>query len=378
MRESGQGVAEASSVRIVNYHPRARVGDGGITNSVRRLSEAFAVSGVEPVIAYDGTGRPTLEDGVRWWPVRHIGSGQLRLPVDLAPALEGADVVVLNSAWSGGNVRAGAVARRRGTPYVLAPRGAYDPLIVARRRAVKRVWWTLLERRLVAGAAAVHVFFDDQRGDVDALGYHGDVVVAPNGVRVPDDRRWDGGSGGYVVYLGRFDPEHKGIDLLLEAVASMPFADRPDLRLHGPDWAGGKAKVVELVDRLGVADHVTVGGAVYGDEKWELIARSVGLVYPSRWEGFGNSLAEAAALGVPTLATPYPLARFLADRGACLVVGADPASLADGLRALPGEPARAMGVRARQVVIDELRWDAVARRWIEELEHSVVRSRGLG
>ena len=361
---------EGGAVRIVNYHPRARVGDGGITNSVRRLSEAFVRAGAKPVIAYDGTGTPHHEHGVAWWPVRHRGAGRLRLPTDLAPVLRAADVLVLNSAWSAANVCAGRMARRASTPYVLAPRGAYDPLILERRRIAKRAWWLLFERRLVASAAAIHVFFSDQQGHLEALGHHGPVVIAPNGVEVPSGRGWDGGSGGYVLYLGRFDPEHKGIDLLLEAVALLPPDERPRLRLHGPDWVGGKSRVVAMIERLRLGAHVTVGEPVYGDDKWDLIERAVALVYPSRWEGFGNSLAEAAAAGVPTLATPYPLARYLEERGACLVVEPDPAALAEGLRSLGHDEVASdgPGPRAREIVSAELDWDAVARAWLRQLE----------
>jgi glycosyltransferase involved in cell wall biosynthesis len=355
-------------VRIVNYHPRARVGDGGISSSVRRLSEAFARVGADPVIAYDGRGAPSRRAGVQWWPIPHRGGGRLRVPVGDAGVLAQADVVVLNSAWTPSNVRFGAFTRRAGVPYVLAPRGAYDPLILGRRRWTKRSWWALFERRLVEGAAAVHVFFPSQQQHLIDLGFRGPVLVAPNGVAVAGGERWDGGSGGYVLYLGRFDPEHKGLDLLLEAVARLPERERPALRLHGPDWRGGKERVEALVTRLGVADHVSVGPPVHDEAKTTLLARSRGFVYPSRWEGFGNSLAEAAAVGVPTLATPYPLARHLADRGACIVVDADPDALADGLRRLldyvppPDEGATAAPLA------ELFDWETVARAWIAQLE----------
>jgi glycosyltransferase involved in cell wall biosynthesis len=355
-------------VRIVTYHPRAKVGDGGITNSVRKLSAAWARAGVDAVIAYDGAGQVERDvGGVTWVPVHHVGPPAARQPRHLDRALAGADVLIINSAWSAPNVAAGSAARRARVPYVLAPRGAYDPLIVARRRQLKRVWWWLFERRLVRGAASVHAFFEEQRHDLLALGHDGPVVVAPNGVEVPPGYRWDGGSGGYVLFLGRFDPEHKGLDLLLRAVASLPPERRPALRLHGPDWRGGKARVHALVHQLDLATAVTIGDAVYGDDKWQLLTAARGLVYPSRWEGFGNSLAEAAALGVPTLATPYPLARFLGDRGGCLVVDANPAALADGLVRLQQPGAADVGRTAARIVTDELTWDAVAEDWLTGL-----------
>jgi glycosyltransferase involved in cell wall biosynthesis len=354
-------------VRIVTYHPRARVGDGGITNSVRELSLAFARAGAAPVIAYDGVGEASTDEGVEWWPVRHIGRGVARSGVDLRPALVGADVLVLNSAWTGGNAAAGAVARRLDVPYVLAPRGAYDPQIVGRRRVSKRVWWTLIERRLVRDASAIHVFFDEQREHLQHLGYDRPFVVAPNGVRVPPDRRWDGGSGGYLAYLGRFDPEHKGLDLLVKAMALLPPDERPPLRLHGPDWRGGKARVHGLVRELDLTSDVALGPPLYGDDKWRLLERAIGFVYPSRWEGFGNSLAEAAALGVPTLATPYPLATYLAARGGCVVVDAVPLALAEGLRLL-GTPGAVQPPTAEASVEQALGWDTVAHQWLVQLE----------
>lgn len=354
-------------MRIVTYHPRASVGDGGITNSVRQLNHEFARAGAAPVIAYDGRGTPSREHGVEWWPIRHVGRGVLRLPTGLDGALGTADVVVLNSAWTSGNVRVGQVSRALGVPYVLAPRGAYDPLIVRRRRLAKRFWWGLFERRLVRSAAAVHVFFHEQATHVRELGYEGTLVVAPNGVRVPAGWGWDGGSGGYIAFMGRFDPEHKGLDLLLRAVASLPVEDRPVIRLHGPDWKGGTARVRSLVDELALGGQVEIGPAVYGDDKWTLLSQAAGFVYPSRWEGFGNSLAEAAALGVPALATPYPLARYLADRGACIVAQPDPVSLAGGLRQLVATPEPPDDGHVRDVAHD-LDWATVARQWLDQLD----------
>lgn len=352
-------------MRIVNYHPRALVGDGGITNSVRRLSGAFARLGADPVIVYDGSGRAHRDAGVEWIPVRHVARGPFCVPLRIGVALASADVVVVNSAWTSANLVAGRAARRSGVPYVLAPRGAYDSRILARNRLVKRAWWLLAEQRLIRRAAAVHVFFDEQRLQAQRLGSIRAVVVAPNGVSVPEGLRWDGGSGGYLVYVGRFDPEHKGLDLLLQAVAHLPAEVRPDLRLHGPDWRGGKARVRRLVRDLELDDTVRVGEAVYGEAKWELLARARGLVYPSRWEGFGNSLAEAAALGVPTLATPYPLARYLEGRGACIVTDAHPEAIAEGLQALTRD--HVVGARPDASVMAEFEWDNVARRWLDQL-----------
>lgn len=356
-----------SGVRIVRYYPRAVVGDGGITRSVWHHSVELAGREAEIVIACDqGSALPTPE-GVRLVPVPHAG-WPWKVPVGLEQILEGADVLVLHSAWVLHNVRAGAIARKLGVPYILEPRGAYDPRIVTRKRWRKRAWWLAWERRLVTEARAVHLFFESEREHLRAIGYHGDVVVAPNGVEIHDEFRWDGGSGGYVLWYGRFDPEHKGIDLLLEALERLPPTERPPLRLHGPDSrAGGKDAMRRRVSELGLEPWVTVGEPVYGDVKWGLLSRAAGFAYPSRWEGFGNAVAEAASVGVPVLTTPYPLGRHLAERDAAILAAADPDSLAEGLRALRSPDAAGVGERAARVVREEFAWSRVTRSWLEQV-----------
>ncbi len=350
-------------MRIVQYHPRAGSGDGGITNSVRRLAEAFARQGASPVIVADADGAaPTLE-GVEWRAIRHRRVGRLWWPTGMSDAIRDADLLVLNSAWTLHNVLAGRTARRLGVPYVLAPRGAYDPLIVDRKRLVKRVWWRLAERHLIRDALAIHVFFDSQARDLERLGFAGPTLVAPNGVAVPPGP-WPPAAAPYILYLGRFDPEHKGLDLLVQAVAAAPAGRLPTLRMHGPDWANGKARVVQLVKDLSLDGRVVVGEPVYGDEKWRLIAGASGFIYPSRWEGFGNAPAEACALGIPTVATPYPLGRYLAAHEAGILAEATPDGLLRGMLRLQSPEAAAIGQRAAELIRASFSWDAVAGSWL--------------
>ncbi len=357
-------------MRIVHYYPRAFVGDGGMTRAVRKLAESSARAGADVAIAYT-EGAETEREArastlVDWIPVRHAGAGRLSTPLDPREVLRGADLLVLHSAWTAANVRFGAAARRLDVPYVLAPRGAYDPRIVGRHDAAKRVWWRLFERDLVGGARAIHVFFPSERAHLDALGYSGPLIVAPNGVEPPDGVRWDGGSGGYVLWFGRFDPEHKGLDILLRALLALGGAERPRLRLLGPDWHGRKRAVQRMVSDLGLERSVEVGDAVHGQEKWGTLARSRGFVYPSRWEGFGNSTAEAVSIGVPTLVTPYPLGTHLAERGGAFLAQATPEGLAEGLQQLMSPMACQVGAQGAALARAELSWGSVGRLWLQQ------------
>lgn len=359
-------------MRIVQYHPRALVGDGGISNSVRRLSAAMVEAGADVAIAHQpGPATPPFAadaGGATWAPVHHRGWRGIQVPTDLGTVLAGADVLILNSAWTAHNFRAGQVAIAEGVPYVVADRGAYDPSILRRRRRIKRAWWRVLESRVVHRALALHLFFASEEHVIRRLGFAGDIIVAPNGVRVPTDAVWDGGSGGYILFIGRFDPEHKGLDLLVRAVAAVPATERPQVRLHGPDWRGGKAKLKALVADLDVEPWVRIGPAVYGQQKWQLLTAAAGFVYPSRWEAFGNSVAEAAAIGLPVLVTPYPLGRYLAGHDAAVLADTTVDGLVEGLRRLQSPEGTQAGTRAAALVRDGFTWEAVADAWLAQLE----------
>src|SRR5919108_677459 len=220
-------------MRVMHYYPRALVGDGGITNAVRKLSQGMVNAGAQVVVAHDTGVAPPGRTEVEWFPVRHRGRTGLRVPIGLERALAGADVLVLHSAWTLHNARAAAVARKLGVAYVPMPRGAYDPSIVARRRLRKKLWWVALERKLLHRSLAVHLFFAEERAHLERLGYRGPVIVAPNGVEPPEGVSWDGGRGGYVLWVGRFDPDHKGLDLLLGGLERLLDDDAPEIGRRG-------------------------------------------------------------------------------------------------------------------------------------------------
>ena len=366
-----------AQLRIIRYHPRAAVGDGGLSWAVRRWSQALAEIGADVAIAYDGGTAPSEAGRVEWIHVEHRGPPGFRIPLGFERVLRGADLLVLHSAWTGYNVRAAQVAHARGVRYVLEPRGAYDPHIMRRHRRAKRVWWTAAEARLVRRSAAVHVFFAEEHGHLEALGYRGPIVVAPNGIDAPEPPLWAGGGGGYLLWLGRYDPEHKGLDVLVRALAAIDPAERPTVRLHGGDWRGGKAVLERLVAEQGLGRWVEMGTGIYGPQKRAALVAADGFVYPSRWEGFGNSVLEAVSLGIPALCTPYPLGNHLGQRGGAIVAPATPEGLARGLSVFRDRPrAAAIGAAGAVVALSDFAWPAVAASWLDQVAAIVPAGRG--
>jgi glycosyltransferase involved in cell wall biosynthesis len=299
--------------------------------------------------------------------IEHAIRGSLRFPTHLEDAIAGTDVLVLHGGWLLGNVVAGRVCRDAGVPYVITSHGVYMQEVLSRRPVRKRAWQALFERRHLQAATAIHLFFDEERASMEsAMDIRTPTITAPNGIDFPEDAAWSGG-GGFLLWLGRFDITTKGLDLLTRAIARIPAAQRPQVRLHGPDWRNGKQQMRDLVHRLGVDDWVRVEDAVYGDEKWRLIAEADACIYPSRWDACPVAVSEAAAIGAPILVTRYPLGNFLAAKGAAIQVDPHPESIARGIPRLLATDARDLGKAASVVARNHLSWDAVTRSWLQQV-----------
>jgi len=356
-------------MRVVHYYPRAIVGDGGPTQAVRGWAKALVDAGCS-VRVVCSEGSPSEPSPIDWRVIRHSGTRRWLRPRALNEHLGDADLLVLHSAWVFHNVVAGRAAVRVGLPYVVTPHGGYDRHIVRRRALAKQGWWWTFERRLLSHAAGVHVFFESEEEAVRELGYRGGFVVAPHGVDVPHGHRWDGGSGGYVLWLGRYDVEHKGLDLLVEALASIPVTQRPSVRLHGPDSRGGRSVVGRLVASRGLERWVSLGGPLHGEAKMRALEAARAFVYPSRWDSHSIAVTEAMALGVPCVVTDVMhVGRETGREGAAFVAGTTPPELGDALAAATGSVAAGVGQRARRFARTRFDWSNSAASFLEQVEH---------
>lgn len=113
-------------------------------------------------------------------------------------------------------------------------------------------------------------------------------------------------------FVGRLDARHKGLDLLLEALAGGEWKGRPwVLRLagDGPD----RSYLAELAALYGIADRVQFAG-------WQSDVRSVWAgchlcVLPSRAEGMAMALLEGLVCGRPAVVTDCGAAREMVIEG---------------------------------------------------------------
>jgi len=128
---------------------------------------------------------------------------------------------------------------------------------------------------------------------------------------------------------------------------------------EGPDHEA----LTQLIESLGLADQVLLAGHVDNPYAW--MARSRLFVLSSRWEGSGNVLTEAMALGKPVVSTDCPSgpAEMLAGglHGPLVPVG-DETALAEAMARTLKNPQPAEFL---QHAVREYRAEVSARRYLK-------------
>ena len=128
------------------------------------------------------------------------------------------------------------------------------------------------------------------RGEITVLAGAYQGPETPKRVRTPEP---------LVVFAGRHIPE-KRVPAIVPAIAQLRTR-LPDIRAlilgDGPE----RALVQRAVQDLGLQDVISVPGFVATEVVEDAIARALCLLLPSRREGYGLVVVEAAANGTPSV-----------------------------------------------------------------------------
>jgi D-inositol-3-phosphate glycosyltransferase len=143
---------------------------------------------------------------------------------------------------------------------------------------------------------------------------------------------------GYVVVAARLEPL-KGLDLAIEAIGALPVSIRPQLVIAGGPTTGYDdypASLREHARAHGLADGIRFLGPQSREQLAALLRGARMLLVPSHSETYGLVALEAAASGIPVVATASGgLLESVGDGVTGLLVGSrNPAAWSDAMRRL--------------------------------------------
>ena len=166
----------------------------------------------------------------------------------------------------------------------------------------------------------------------------------------------DYSDGAYAAYLGRIDIHQKGLDILADAMKKISI--RMKIAGDGRD----RKRFFGMLKDMNNTEWV---GMVKEGKKKEFLNGARFLVVPSRFEGQGIVVLEAAACGKPVIVSDIPELRYAVEAGFGLSFRTgNAADLREKIEFLSDRPSvrQEMGCKAREYA-KQYTWDAIASEY---------------
>ena len=284
------------------------------------------------------------------------------------------EVLHIHNLWQFPQYAAARASRRHRLPYVVSPHGGLDPYLRHRGRIRKRVSTALWQRRMLEGAALIHVTTEAEREAIADVAPHVPRAVVPCGIHAeefahlpPRDvfrrERLGGYEGPVILYLGRIT-EKKGLDVLVRAFARVRRARACQLVIAGPDDSRMLPSISRLASALGVRSHVKFVGPIYGEARLAALSCADVWALSSHTENFGIAVVEAMAAGRAVAVSPsVSVSSDVAAARAGVVAEPEPRAFAQALLdVLADDHARVQLSHAARDFAARYDWKVVAPR----------------
>ena len=189
-----------------------------------------------------------------------------------------------------------------GFKWIATPQGMLEPWSMQQKRFKKWLYFSLLERRLLAKADVIRAVGTPEFNNLQKM-FSAKVALIPNGIPSLDQPFSEKpASPRHFLFMARLHHK-KGLLPMVRAWLNSSLANNSlyQLTIAGPD-DGELTALKGLLTSSGVT-NIHYVGAVYGAEKEVLLQRSHFYLLPSFSEGFPTSLLEAMQYGLIPLMT---------------------------------------------------------------------------
>jgi glycosyltransferase involved in cell wall biosynthesis len=191
---------------------------------------------------------------------------------------------------------------------------------------------------------------------------HKNTTIISNGIPEKLLKEESAEESDYILYLGRIDIHHKGLDILLTAYTDF-YRIFPGIRLIIAGDGRDRQRFSELFQKLppDIRQNIELKGWVAGDRKAELLRNALMVVVPSRYETQGIVVLEAMAYGKAVIVSDISELRYVTQCKAGMSFKTEDArSLAHAMESLlASDERKEMGRRGKRWV-SAYTWDKMA------------------
>ncbi len=265
-------------------------------------------------------------------------------------------------------------ARRAGKPYVISPLGSLTYGPYRRRTWSERLAGPFRDWGVVRRAAALTASSNKEASDLERRRAHAKVHRLPYGIATAEyESNGDARAASIaetnvrgMLMLGPLVPVEGFIPLLRSLEELGAFTDGWNLVVAGREIADWSRMLGPLIARKGWTGRIRFCDATDVATQRELLAEASLLVAPNLHTRCPVSIIQAAAAGVPVIASVYTVPSALED--AVCVFGTARVEMKIDLRKMLGlsdDERKVMAERAREVVRDRVDWCTVVEEYVQ-------------
>ena len=259
--------------------------------------------------------------------------------------------------------------RKNGIPYVIVPHGELGKE-AQQKKHFKKLVANLLLFNLFANQSVAIQCLSEREFTETAFGSR--KFIGTNGVMIPAVKKETFSRKGVkIVYIGRLDAYHKGLDLLIEAARlSKPILkeNKCQIEIFGPDYAGRYENVERLIRENEVQDIISLNHEIVGDEKINKLLDSDIFMQTSRFEGMPLGILESLSYGLPCLVTRgTTLGEQVAESGSGWMAETNADSITEQLSKVLDEASTLpeKSDKSIEFVKQNYSWDVIAKKTVD-------------
>ena len=276
------------------------------------------------------------------------------------------DLVIFNEVYKPRYIRMYKWCRKNNIKYIVIPHGCLTRGDQEKKKLKKKVGNALLFNNFLKNASAIQFLSDGEKNNTDFRPKNS--IVRGNGVEKCGE---NSPSTVNVVYIGRYDINHKGLDIILDtcqAYGEWFRNNNVSLELYGKETGSDKHKMIETVNKYLISDFVHINGPIYNLEKEKVLSGAYCFIHSSRYEGQPMAILEALSYGVPCMVSQGTnMAKYI-DNNKCGIVANNKEEIFKSIKILHDDNnlRYKMSLNARSCCIRDYAWPIVAARTIDD------------
>ena len=301
------------------------------------------------------------------------------------PSLHNYDVVHIHGIYELNHFVLTEYLKKENIPYVVSIHGNLMSSALKQSRFKKLIALNMYIKKMLKSSSSIHIMAKNEMVDVKKLiGKHNYNMIY-NGVEFTDLIRKNviNKETLNILFIGRLDVNHKGIDLLINAISSKIeiFDKKIKLYLVGPYDSNKDKRVIEslICSVPQLKDVISIEGPKYDKEKEKYYDLCDVFIHTSRFEGMPVAVLEAMDHGMPCIVTPGTnMAEILTECKGGIVVQESVYDIAEGIikaQNISREDLFNMGKAAQIWSRENLNWDKIAveyEKMYRDLKHDKI------